>query len=89
MTPEDLAWGPQQELGNWASTLSTRRGPDYPGSRLSGQPGKFAVAGHRTTYGAPFFNFDQIREGDEVVVGDRSGAAWTYRVIGQRIVDPW
>lgn len=65
------------------------KGPGrYPGTGLPGQGGNFAVAGHRTTYGAPFFNLDQLRAGDEVLVTDRLGARWTYRVVAQRVVGP-
>src|SRR5688572_22535163 len=45
-----------------------QRGPGhYPGTAMPGDKGNFAVAGHRTTYGAPFFHLDQLRKGDEVV----------------------
>lgn len=66
-----------------------QRGPGhYPGTALPGGRGNFAVAGHRTTYGAPFFNLDQLRRGDEVVVTARSGKVYTYRVRSQEIVAP-
>lgn len=66
-----------------------RRGPGhYPGTALPGKPGNFAVAGHRTTYGAPFFNLDQLQPGDEVHVTDRQGVRWIYAVTEQRIVSP-
>lgn len=65
------------------------RGPGrYPGTALPGQPGNFAVAGHRTTYGAPFFHLDQLAAGDEIHVADRSGAVHVYRFAEQRIVSP-
>jgi len=65
------------------------RGPGhYPDTEQPGQPGNFAVAGHRTTYGAPFFHLDQLTSGDEVHVTDRSGAVHVYRVAEQRIVTP-
>lgn len=66
-----------------------QRGPGhYPGTALPGGKGNFAVAGHRTTYGAPFFNLDQLREGDEVLVTARTGKQYTYRVRTQEIVAP-
>ena len=66
-----------------------QRGPGhYPGTALPGDTGNFAVAGHRTTYGAPFFNLDQLREGDEVIVTARDGKRYTYRVHSQEIVAP-
>ena len=66
-----------------------KRGPGhYPGTALPGEDGNFAVAGHRTTYGAPFFNLDQLRKGDEVLVTARNGRRYTYRVRSQEIVEP-
>ena len=66
-----------------------QRGPGhYPGTALPGDKGNFAVAGHRTTYGAPFFNLDQLRKDDEVLVTTRGGKKYTYRVNSQKIVSP-
>ncbi len=66
-----------------------RRGPGhYPGTALPGTAGNFAVAGHRTTYGAPFFNLDQLAAGDEIRVSARSGATFDYRVVERRVVRP-
>ena len=66
-----------------------QKGPGhYPGTALPGGKGNFAVAGHRTTYGAPFFNLDQLRQGDEVIVTARTGKRYTYRVRTQQVVDP-
>ena len=45
------------------------KGPGhYPGTALPGQVGNFAVAGHRTTYLAPFNRIDTLREGDAIVL---------------------
>ena len=60
----------------------------YVGSALPGRRGNFAVAGHRTTYGAPFFDLDQVEAGDLVHVQDRDGLWFTYEVQESRIVDP-
>ena len=66
-----------------------RAGPGhYPGTALPGDKGNFAVAGHRTTYGAPFFNLDQLRKGDEVVVTVPGGKKYTYRVRTSEVVLP-
>ncbi|HUH07982.1 MAG TPA: class E sortase [Egibacteraceae bacterium] len=66
------------------------KGPGhYPDSALPGQPGNFAVAGHRTTYGAPFMHLDALVPGDEIHVTDRTGASHVYRVVQQQIVKPW
>jgi sortase A len=47
----------------------------YPGSGLPGQVGNLAIAGHRTTYGAPFFELDHVRVGDKVIVDVPEGRA--------------
>jgi sortase A len=66
-----------------------KRGPGhYSDSQAPGQEGNFAVAGHRTTYGQPFYNLDQLATGDEVHVVDRDGRKWVYEVREQRIVSP-
>lgn len=70
--------------------LSTlRRGPGhYPSSAQPGEEGNFAVAGHRTTYGAPFLHLDEIRPDDEIHVTDPEGNRHTYEVAEQRVVGP-
>ena len=45
-----------------------RKGPGhYPGTPLPGNAGNAAIAGHRTTYGAPFNRIDELVPGDKVV----------------------
>jgi sortase A len=66
-----------------------RPGPGHnPASAAPGEDGNFAVSGHRTTYGAPFYDVDQLEAGDEVHVLDRDGERWVYEVREQRIVQP-
>jgi LPXTG-site transpeptidase (sortase) family protein len=57
-----------------------KKGPGhYPGTALPGQVGNFAVAGHRTTYLAPFNKIDTLRRGDAIVLETKS--KWlVYRV---------
>jgi sortase A len=57
-----------------------RKGPGhYPGTPLPGQLGNAAIAGHRTTYGAPFGDLDQLAVGDEISVQTVQGT-FKYRV---------
>lgn len=64
------------------------KGPGlYPETSFPGLPGTTAIAGHRTTYGAPFRDIDDLERGDEVVV-DMPYARITYEVERQEIVDP-
>ncbi|HEU5084124.1 MAG TPA: class E sortase [Acidimicrobiales bacterium] len=65
-----------------------KKGPGhYPGTPLPGQPGNAAIAGHRTTYGAPFNRVDELAPGDEILVTTLQGE-FRYEVTGQQIVSP-
>ena len=70
---------------------------DYWGS-LSKGPGRYeqgsfpglgrttGIAGHRTTFAAPFRHIDSIRDGDSIVVQMPYGT-FTYRVLRHKVVD--
>lgn len=60
----------------------------YPGTPLPGQAGNVAIAGHRTTFGAPFFELNQLVRGDLVYLTDTGGNTWVYRVQHQWVVSP-
>ncbi len=65
-----------------------RKGPGhYPETAQPGEGGTVAIAGHRTTYLAPFRTIDQLEPGDEIVV-ELPYARFTYAVEKQKIVDP-
>ncbi len=67
---------------------SLRKGPGhYPETPLPGIHGTVAIAGHRTTYGAPFNEVDKLERGDEVLVEMPYGR-FVYQVERQQIVDP-
>ncbi|MGA8218194.1 MAG: sortase [Solirubrobacterales bacterium] len=69
-------------------TASLEKGPGhYRNTPIPGQPGTVAIAGHRTTYLAPFRHIDQIRDGDPIRV-EMPYAAFTYTVEKHEIVDP-
>ena len=51
----------------------------YPTTPLPGQEGNSAIAGHRTTYGHPFGDLDQLAKGDTIVVQTLQGT-FTYIV---------
>jgi sortase A len=66
---------------------SLRKGPGhYPETPLPGEPGTAAIAGHRTTYGAPFRRIDQLERGDRISV-DMPDGRFVYRVERTKIVD--
>jgi sortase A len=69
-------------------TSSLRKGPGhYPKTSFPGEGGTVAVAGHRTTYGAPFRTVDQLKHGDEIVMEMPYGR-FTYAVERTQIVSP-
>jgi sortase A len=63
------------------TTDDLQQGPGhYPQTVLPGQDGNAAIAGHRTTYGAPFFSLNELGVGDRITLTDTSGRTFTYRV---------
>ncbi len=69
-------------------TASLEKGPGhYKNTPIPGQPGTVAIAGHRTTYLAPFRHIDEIRDGDEIRI-EMPYAAFTYTVQRHEVVDP-
>jgi sortase A len=65
-----------------------RKGPGhYPGTPVPGERGTVAIAGHRTTYGAPFRRLDDLGRGDRIEL-DMPYGDFTYRVERTRIVPP-
>ncbi|MEM9745910.1 MAG: class E sortase [Actinomycetota bacterium] len=65
-----------------------KKGPGhFPDTPMPGQLGNAAIAGHRTTYGQPFHDVDDLEVGDEIVVNTWNGS-YIYRVTGQQIVAP-
>jgi sortase A len=59
----------------------------YPGTPMPGQPGNAAIAGHRTTYGAPFYDLDSLVAGDPIMVTTGVGE-FRYEVIATEVVSP-
>lgn len=59
----------------------------YPGTPLPGQPGNAAIAGHRTTHGAPFNGLAEMQVGDPIEITTLQGH-FTYRVTGSEVVSP-
>jgi sortase A len=49
--------------------------------------GRVGIAGHRTTYGAPFWSLDQVSRGDEILLRTEFGA-FRYEVTGTRTILP-
>ena len=71
--------------GTRASDL--RKGPGhYEMTALPGAGDLVAIAGHRTTFGAPFRHIDELRPGDTIEVATFYGR-FRYRVFAHEIVD--
>ena len=59
----------------------------YSSAALPGQGETVAVAGHRTTFLAPFRHIDELEPGDEVTI-EMPYASFNYSVDHSRIVEP-
>jgi sortase A len=69
-------------------TDDLRKGPGhYPDTEMPGDRGTVAIAGHRTTHGAPFRKVDGLDKGDPITLEMPYGT-FHYRVSRTRIVDP-
>ncbi len=67
---------------------SLQKGPGhYPQTAFPGVHQTVAIAGHRTTYLAPFRNINQLDRGDTIVLTMRY-ARFTYTVQYHRVVPP-
>ena len=69
-------------------TSSLQKGPGhYPETPFPGEGGTVGIAGHRTTYLAPFRHIDSMHRGDLVTLEMPYGTFY-YRVQKTEIVDP-
>lgn len=65
-----------------------RKGPGhYPETSFPGQGGTVAIAGHRTTYGAPFRTIDKLKKGQRILLRMPYGTL-EYEVEKTQIVNP-
>ena len=66
-----------------------KKGPGhYPETPLPGQLGNASIAGHRTTFGHPFSDIDQLAPGDQIIVTMFTGDRFVYEVASTEIVGP-
>src|SRR5437588_10977148 len=67
---------------------SLEKGPGhYPETQFPGQGGTVAIAGHRTTFLAPFRTINDLKPGDAIVLKMTYGT-FTYRVEKTQVVSP-
>jgi sortase A len=61
--------GVDKKVVEGVGVADLKKGPGhYPETPLPGQKGNASIAGHRTTYGAPFNRIDELNPGDEIFV---------------------
>jgi sortase A len=79
--------GVDMVIVNGTETDTLKKGPGrYLGTSMPGEGELVYIAGHRTTYGAPFAKIDELRPGDRFTL-EMPYATFTYEVTGHRIVD--
>lgn len=80
--------GLEQAVVEGTSVADLRKGPGhYTGTPLPGEAGNAGIAGHRTTYGAPFGRIDELVPGDPILVQTKAGL-FRYTVSGGQVVKP-
>src|SRR5205807_2116702 len=80
--------GVNKAVVNGVGVPDLKKGPGhYPDTPLPGEAGNAAIAGHRTTYGAPFNRLDELKPGDEILVATRTGK-FRYQVDTSIVVKP-
>jgi sortase A len=70
-----------------ARTLDKSRIGHYPDSAMPGDVGNFALAAHRTTFGAPFNRIADLHVGDAIILETQNGW-YTYRFRTLEYVKP-
>ena len=80
--------GINQVVVQGTNTPDLRKGPGhYIGTPLPGEAGNVAIAGHRTTYGHPFYNLDSVKVGDPIVLTTLQGI-FVYDATKNFVVSP-
>jgi sortase A len=80
--------GVDQVFVEGTNTADLRKGPGhYIGTPIPGQAGNASIAGHRTTYGHPFYNLDAVKKGDPIVVTTLQGV-FVYDTFSNQVVSP-
>ncbi|MFZ0492571.1 MAG: sortase [Acidimicrobiia bacterium] len=80
--------GLDKVLFEGVDVATLKKGPGHmPWTPLPGQPGNAVISGHRTTYGAPFFDLDKLESGDQIIVTTALGKS-VYEIRRTIIVAP-
>jgi sortase A len=82
------AIGIDQVVVSGTNTDDLRKGPGhYTNTPLPGQAGNAGVAGHRTTYGHPFYNLNVLKPGDPIIFTTVQGV-FVYDTTSSQVVSP-
>ncbi len=82
------ALGVGRTVVNGTDTADLRKGPGLiESTEMPGLGGTTGIAGHRTTYGAPFHSVDKLKKGNRIFIGTPYGR-FEYVVERKRIVNP-
>jgi sortase A len=77
------AIGVDQYVVEGTTETDLSKGPGhYIGTAMPGQAGNVAIAGHRTTNGAPFVGLGRLVPGDRIILTTTFGQNLTYMVSG-------
>jgi sortase A len=80
--------GVDKTVVSGVSVGALRKGPGhFPDTPFPGERGNAAIAGHRTTFGAPFYRVDELAPGDDIIVPTVAGR-FVYKVSTTLVVDP-
>jgi sortase A len=80
--------GVNQVVVQGTNEADLRLGPGhYGGTPLPGEQGNASIAGHRTTYGHPFYNLDAVKVGDPIVLTTLQGI-FVYDATNSSVVAP-
>lgn len=86
------AWGESWQFPiasgvDYATVLDAGFVGHYAETALPGQVGNFGLAGHRQSYGRPFYDIDSLQPGDSIIV--RTAQAWyVYEVSDYEVILP-
>jgi sortase A len=59
----------------------------YPGTAMPGAIGNFSIAGHRTTFGKPFYKINTLENGDPIIVQTKDG--WYVYAMTSHLITDW
>lgn len=80
-------WDPRPVLEGTTLDILEEGVGHYSETAMPGGVGNVSLAGHRVTYGRPFFQIQEMVKGDSIVLETREGW-YTYKMTDSQIVSP-